>query len=210
MDKRSLRKQIAPILKQLSQSCIKSQSTKITHTLLNSSFLSPPVRVASYMSMDNEASLDTLNISLLSRPEVNLYIPKCVNNTDTMELNNRRRRKILNWGRVSSIEELNLLPRVEPYGIREPLNGTRLLPLDVVLVPGVMFTKSGRRLGHGMGYYDEFFNNYKKNYGNLPIKIGICLEEQLIDNLPLDDHDVFVDYLIIGNGDLITCQKSIN
>lgn len=44
------------------------------------------------------------------------------------------------------------------YGIGEPQPGpTPEEQIDVVLVPGVGFSPSGQRIGHGVGYYDRYF-----------------------------------------------------
>lgn len=71
------------------------------------------------------------------------------------------------------------------WGIREPL-GAAVDPstIDLVVVPGVAFTLAGGRLGHGKAYYDRF----------LPLTtahtVGACFSEQLVDDLPLEPHDV--------------------
>ena len=73
------------------------------------------------------------------------------------------------------------------FGIVEPL-GDPLDPeaIDVVVVPGVAFTLSGWRLGHGKGYYDGFLA------GCPAPTVGVCFAEQLIDDheMPLEPHDV--------------------
>ena len=61
---------------------------------------------------------------------------------------------------------------------------------DVVLVPGLAFTSSGERLGRGKGYFDR----YLANFGG--IKIGVALEAQLFKELPLDEYDITMDYVV--------------
>ena len=66
--------------------------------------------------------------------------------------------------------------------------------IDCVIVPGAAFDLSGGRLGLGGGYYDRF----------LPLavnakKIALAYDFQLVDSLPLEEHDVKIDgVLTIG------------
>lgn len=71
------------------------------------------------------------------------------------------------------------------WGIREPL-GEPFDPqlIDLVVVPGVAFTRSGLRLGHGKAYYDRFLPRTRA------ATVGVCFAEQLLDDLPVEPHDV--------------------
>lgn len=72
----------------------------------------------------------------------------------------------------------------------------REIPVDelgVALVPGVAFTSAGDRLGRGGGYYDRLL-------AQLPPavrRIGVCHPLQIRDTLPVEDHDVAVDELLV-------------
>lgn len=66
--------------------------------------------------------------------------------------------------------------------------------IDIVLVPGVAFSRSGQRLGMGKGYYDRFLPNTKA------LRVGICAEYNLLDTLPTDEYDALMDYLVTPNG----------
>jgi 5-formyltetrahydrofolate cyclo-ligase len=73
--------------------------------------------------------------------------------------------------------------------IREHIHPTaRIVPpeeIDVVLVPGLAFTKDGRRLGRGGGFYDR----YLASLSSRTLKIGVCFALQLVETLPLEPHD---------------------
>lgn len=88
-------------------------------------------------------------------------------------------------GLISGLGDGELVP--DQHGIRNP---AKYVPvphnsIEVVIVPGVAFTKNGLRLGRGGGYYDKFLAA-----NSPPIILGVCFDEQVIDNLPSEDHDI--------------------
>ncbi|HEY4331154.1 MAG TPA: 5-formyltetrahydrofolate cyclo-ligase [Ilumatobacteraceae bacterium] len=64
--------------------------------------------------------------------------------------------------------------------------------LDVVIVPGLAFATDGHRLGQGGGYYDRFLPRLRRAC----LTIGVCFREQLVDAVPVEDHDHRVDMVI--------------
>jgi 5-formyltetrahydrofolate cyclo-ligase len=67
--------------------------------------------------------------------------------------------------------------------------------LDVVVVPGLAFTADGRRLGQGGGHYDRFLVRLRADC----VTVGAAFAEQLVDDLPTEDHDVRLD-LVVTDG----------
>ena len=97
-----------------------------------------------------------------------------------------------------------VLPRVEgpdalvfgALGILEP-QGERPCPageIDLVVCPGVAFTADGRRLGRGRGYYDRYLGDPAFR----GFRVGVCYAHQLVDDLPVEPHDVRMDRVITG------------
>lgn len=77
------------------------------------------------------------------------------------------------------------------YGIDEPIkNISRRIVPDFVIVPGVVFDEKGGRMGYGKGYYDRYFQNYSV------YKVGVCFREQLIESVPMNYHDIYMDFVI--------------
>lgn len=76
-------------------------------------------------------------------------------------------------------------------GIREP-RGEPVDPtsIDVCVVPGLAFTSAGHRLGRGGGHYDRFLT------GLPAATIGVCFAEQLVDELPVEAHDVVMQRVL--------------
>ena len=62
--------------------------------------------------------------------------------------------------------------------------------LDVALIPTVGISFEGVRLGYGHGYYDKFLTNYKTT------SISLTLEKQLVKNIPKEEHDRIIDWIV--------------
>ncbi len=82
------------------------------------------------------------------------------------------------------------------YGIMEPLP-QRTRPrdpesIDLLMVPGVAFDHSGRRLGYGGGYYDRFFSRLNPD---IPLA-AVAFELQLVEHVPVESWDRRVDILV--------------
>jgi len=61
----------------------------------------------------------------------------------------------------------------------------------ICLVPGLAFDKKLNRIGYGGGYYDRFLFN-KDNI----VKIAPIFSEQLFDSIPVEAHDIQMEYII--------------
>lgn len=83
---------------------------------------------------------------------------------------------------------------VSRWGIEEPkVDQCREVAkdkIDLVIVPGLGFTREGDRLGYGGGFYDRFLEDFKG------FKIGLSFREQLFSRLPKEYHDIGLDRII--------------
>lgn len=77
-----------------------------------------------------------------------------------------------------------------PYGIPCP-EGPRVSPeeIDLVVAPGLAFDRLCHRLGQGGGYYDRYLPKCRA------VTIGLAFECQMVDDLPLEAHDIQLDYV---------------
>ncbi|XP_028781692.1 5-formyltetrahydrofolate cyclo-ligase, mitochondrial isoform X2 [Neltuma alba] len=79
-------------------------------------------------------------------------------------------------------------------------------PVDLFLLPGLAFDKSGKRLGRGGGYYDNFLKNYqdlaKARNWEQPLFVALSYSEQILDEgvIPMTSSDVPVDALVSPAG----------
>jgi 5-formyltetrahydrofolate cyclo-ligase len=66
--------------------------------------------------------------------------------------------------------------------------------IDIILLPGSVFDITGGRFGYGGGFYDRFLSSNPK-----AVRIGLAFELQVVDKVPLQDHDELLDYVITEN-----------
>lgn len=84
-----------------------------------------------------------------------------------------------------------------PYGMLEPGTDCPLvLPedIDLALVPGLAFDRSGGRLGRGGGYYDRWLTQFSG------FTAALCRDGLLLDAVPRLPHDVGVELVITETG----------
>lgn len=89
-----------------------------------------------------------------------------------------------------------------PFGLLEPRTGPARelgdLDLDLVLVPGLVFTRAGARLGFGKGHYDRALAPLRDR--PRPLRLGVCFTDDLVDELPMEPHDVPLHGLAADDG----------
>lgn len=81
------------------------------------------------------------------------------------------------------------------HGIEEPGEGCPTVEVgevDLALVPGLAWSRAGRRLGRGAGYYDRLLGSPQwRGY-----RCGLFLARQEIPDLPSDRWDVPLDAVV--------------
>ena len=80
------------------------------------------------------------------------------------------------------------------FNIMEPIATTPIEPseIDVMVVPGVAFTRNGARCGRGKGFYDKYISRR----GFRAYTIGVCYPCQVVEALPSEPHDKVIDEVI--------------
>ncbi len=81
------------------------------------------------------------------------------------------------------------------FGVEEPISEKAALHLDLVLVPGLIFSTAGYRIGFGGGYYDRFLANYRGK------TISMAFSEQINDAWQPEVFDIPVDKIITDSYD---------
>ena len=82
------------------------------------------------------------------------------------------------------------------FGILEPAphltTVSTMADADVILVPGLAFTREGLRLGRGRGFYDRTLATLPRSV----LRVGVCFAPQLLEELPVEVHDQKVDLVL--------------
>jgi len=85
------------------------------------------------------------------------------------------------------------------YGIAEPCTEPwDVGQVDFVIVPGLAFDRAGGRLGRGAGFYDRFLEQLSPQ----AVTCGLAFHQQVIDEVPMFDHDARIAILVTDLGTL--------
>ena len=172
-EKKSLRKLLLEKRDNTSFDLMKIASKKMQRSLKKIEPFRKAVKIGAYYPIGSEAMTQDIIQELLSVGK-HVYLPKT--RGDMMEF-----RRILEF---ASLEQ-------GQFDIFEPKENCPIdNELDVILVPTVGITTSGRRLGYGHGFYDRFLASSKA------VTISLTLEKQIVRNIPREDHDKIIDWIV--------------
>lgn len=82
---------------------------------------------------------------------------------------------------------------LHPWGMLEPGEDCPLIKpdsIDLALIPGLAFDRSGGRLGQGGGFYDRWLTDF---HG---LTVALCRDAFLLDEVPREAHDRCVDLVL--------------
>ena len=186
--KKDLRKQMIGSLQQLSEQQYAKQSAIIQQKLVE-------------LPLFQEAN--TIGVTISRFPEVDtlqlietcwslgkeVVVPRC-------HIKNRR----MDFYRIENFDTLETVyidlrePKEDPEQWIHPDQ------IDLLIVPGVVYGKSGYRIGFGGGYYDRFLVGFKGQ------TLSLAFDQQLIEKVPFDAHDIPVP-LIITDKKIWRCDQ---
>jgi len=147
---------------------------------------------------------NTIGITLSRFPEVDtkpiieaawragkgVVIPRCLPSTREMDFRS-----------ISSFDclETVYMDLVEPIVERtEPVEKHLI---DLQLVPGVVFSNEGYRIGFGGGYYDRYLTDFTGN------RVSLAFASQTGHDVPIESHDIPVE-MIVTDQKIIHCARS--
>lgn len=174
--KKSLRKKFVALRKNLSVDEREFLSNKIVKKFLDSEIYKNSSVIMAYMPMPEEIQLKNFFADAFDKQKI-LAIPLIIE------------RGIMQPVILKNFDELE----VGDFGILTVKKNCRNFldekKIDCVIVPGAAFDFSGNRLGLGGGYYDRFLKKISAK------KIALAFDFQITENLPIESHDVPVDFI---------------
>lgn len=185
-----MRKEILAIRRQMLQKQIALLSSKMRQQLLNWDIYAAARVIMAFLAMPDEPQMDEV-ITQAIADNKKICVPYCAE---------------ADLGIMAAVQLTGLADLViGKHNIRtpEPKNLTVINPseLDLIIVPGVAFDSQGKRLGMGAGYYDRFLPKAEK-----AALIGAAWPDAVLPEVPAEEHDFTVDYLLTPVG-IIKCNK---
>ncbi|MFT4148472.1 MAG: 5-formyltetrahydrofolate cyclo-ligase [Micrococcaceae bacterium] len=108
--------------------------------------------------------------------------------------------KTLEWKTFTSQKELHQAEIPGFYEISESIASTPREAIDLFVVPALAVSNNGSRLGQGGGFYDRALENLDAKQK----MVALVYPEEIIQDLPVEEHDIKVDYAITSAGEIYT------
>lgn len=180
-NKQEIRKIVKTVLMNLTKESRKLQETQVIRYLSEIPQWKEAKIIALTKSMEIEFS--TKNIVTLARSQgKQIVVPITFSN---------RQMRFAYWNPQTEF-------RKNPFGIEEPIDPIWVNEeeIDLVIVPGLAYSKKGERLGFGGGYYDRFLSQGEYD------RVSLAYMEQVYETAlwDVEKFDIPVEWLITIEG----------
>ena len=135
--------------------------------------------VASFISIKTEISLKILN-NCLEISQKKICLPVIKEDLNYLIFREFNKNTIIEEGK---------------YNIPEPVDSSRELLPDLVLVPCLAFDQYGYRMGYGGGYYDRTFARFIDQKHSF-VSVAIAYDDQKVERVAHDKYDKKIDYIM--------------
>ena len=207
MTKAEIRNEIKIRISALSESALKTESSELSKKILKSHDYSRCTTLLAYMPLSDEADITPVIQDALSK-EKKVFLPRIITGTNLMEFYRYNKNTDTTKGDFGITEPVadetlsftKFLERLSIQQYSPAAHSSDYVDIDehdepgehiLVLVPGRAFTKDGKRIGRGKGFYDIYFSRVPLVFDIK--KSGVCFECQLLDTLPTTPDDILMD-----------------
>lgn len=181
-NKETLRKSMQEKLSELSKKERESISKKLQEKLFQSELWKKADSIGIYLSFGTE--WDTREIIKQAwNMNKKIAIPKTIPS-----------KKEMNFYQINDYSEVEK----GHMGIEEPIvekaQYVNKKEIDLLIVPGLIFSEKGYRIGFGGGYYDRFLADF------IHPTLSLVWSNQLVESIPINQYDLPVQYILTENG----------
>ncbi|KAL8465278.1 hypothetical protein ACS0TY_034687 [Phlomoides rotata] len=209
--KKALRSKVRKELKSMDPALRSQEDDAIQRNVLEAPWFKSSKRLCAYISCAALREVDTSKVlsAILKNTgqddqqvRKKLYVPRVEDKNSFMRMLN-----------ISAMDDLiaNSMDILEPAPCDAEGNEREDVmfadePVDLFLLPGLAFDKSGRRMGRGGGYYDTFLTKYqdlaKDRKWKKPLFVALSYSWQILEDgvIPITPHDVPIDALVSSSG----------
>lgn len=181
-DKKTFRKQMMAKLARLTDEERHATSAALQTALFQTELWQNAGTIGIYLSMGNEWDTWAI-VAEAFKAGKQVVVPKTVPKTKTLvffQITDENQTEKGNFGLTEPIVEATI-----PVEKNE---------IDLLIVPGLIFTKEGYRIGFGGGYYDRYLANF------IHTTVSLASNRQVVESFPIESFDIPVNYLITEVG----------
>jgi len=175
MDKKELRKKIREQKRAMSEEQIVSASARLGELFLNCPQYKEAKTIYGYLPYNQEVRTVPM-LEQAMKDGKRVAVPKCYG--DEM--------RFIYMDDLSKVEK-GYANIPEPIA-DEPVADDKTA---LVLMPGMAFTKDGKRMGYGGGFYDKFLAAEPEHP-----TVALCYAFQMVEDLPTEEYDIPVDCVL--------------
>jgi len=187
--KKELRRDIVSRRNKLPLDWVNSQSAVVVNLVSQWELFQQAKSIMLYLAMPGEPQIDDLILFSLQNGKI-VSVPFLTDRYGHMES------RVIAGLQDLTTGKLNIR-------VPDPDKTTAVCPtaIDLILVPGVAFDRTGNRLGMGAGYYDRFLAQAPQ-----ACTAGIAWNFQILPSLAVQEYDIPVQYLITEEK-ITICRK---
>lgn len=191
-EKKLFRKNSKNILKKITGNFqkIKEDENSVCTNLVNDKIYKEADLILTFMPLKDEMPVLKITEKSLSDKK-RVFIPKIIPDSVFMTFH-----KIPS---VSFLKNENAFSKDNPFQISEPCDTWETLDISLitektlVLVPGLLFSEKGDRLGRGKGFYDRFLEKISDKNAVL---VGTTFSDCILPYIPTEKTDIKVQYIL--------------
>ena len=175
MDKKELRQKIRQQKREMTQEQIQTASEKLGELFAADPLYQQAKTIYGYLPYNQEVRTVPM-LEQAMKDGKRVAVPKC-------------------YGEEMRFIYMDDLSKVEKgyANIPEPIADAPVAedPTALVLMPGLAFTKDGKRMGYGGGFYDKFLASEPEHP-----TVALCYDFQMVEDLPTNEYDIPVDCVL--------------